>query len=87
MDCCNSAVSALKEQLFFSGMQYMKREKGQLFVEPLFNEFFQRRAAGGWHIDVGKIRISAAHVRIFFPVLICIADRGSHHPAFAPAGY
>jgi len=46
MDCCNSAVSALKEQLFFSGMQYMKREKGQLFVEPLFREFFQRRAAG-----------------------------------------
>ena len=39
MDCCNSAVSALKEQLFFRGMQYMKREKEQLFVEPLFTNF------------------------------------------------
>jgi APA family basic amino acid/polyamine antiporter len=33
-----------------------------------------------------RIRFSAAPFRIFLPVLICSADRGSHHPAFAPAG-
>jgi hypothetical protein len=33
-----------------------------------------------------RIRISAAPFRIFLPVLICNADRGSHHPTFAPAG-
>ena len=33
-----------------------------------------------------RIRISASPFRIFLPVFICIADRGSHHPAFAPAG-
>jgi len=32
MDCCNSAVSALKGQLFFCSMKHMKREKGQLFL-------------------------------------------------------
>jgi hypothetical protein len=54
MDCCNSAVSALKEQLFFSGMQYVKRENGQLFVKPLFREFYQRRAAGGGILTWGR---------------------------------
>ncbi len=33
-----------------------------------------------------RIRISAAPFRIFLPVFICSADRGSPHPAFAPAG-
>jgi hypothetical protein len=34
MDCCNSAVSALKEQLFFSGMQCVKREMCFQWIPP-----------------------------------------------------
>ena len=38
MGCCNSAVSALKGQLFFCSMKHMKREKGQLFLWSCYLE-------------------------------------------------
>jgi hypothetical protein len=59
MGCCNSAVSALKEQLFFSGMQYMKREKGSF----LWSRYLENSSS---FLDmVKKLHFSRNNFRLF----------------------